>query len=402
MNLSDIKLKFNFNDKFNNLSRRLNKNSLLSFYYDTMAEDLYFDLLPDVVTNSKFFVHDFWMRRREDLHNRAKSVALCSKFWSGDYYRLQGVKDLQRVNLCHDRFCDNCQNTLAVQRSDKYEGVLKRFTENYDLFHVVLTVPNCSLEDLSSTLDKMFYSYKRFNIFLSGRLFVSGVDFLEIGYLGSIRALEITKNKNNNTFHPHFHCIWICKKGALKQKSVNVNLYSFKKYNSHIKRGSVVSNEPQRYFTDFEILVQKVWRLLYDGERVNYSNINELSLGYSCMIDNARGRYKEVFKYATKGLLSSEKGKDAVDTYSDFVLLFVTLYRRRLIQGYGCLYRMQFEDKIDTSPDDLYLEIVRQLHEVENPELFHEDLDMITKNIPSSNVTYISRKSIGHLGAKNG
>ena len=404
MNLVDIKEKLNFIDKIPNLQRRLKKNSLISYYYDMMAEDLYFEDLPDVVLNSPYFKEDFWMRRREDLHERAKRVSLCSTFFSGSYFPLQGVKDIERINLCHDRFCDNCQNTMAVQRSDKYTPVLLKLSQDYDIYHVVLTVPNVPLSSLVHAVDKIFKSYKRLCIFLSGRKFVTSIDYLSFGYLGSIRALEITKNKETNLFHPHLHCIFVCRKGSkLASKRVHVNRYSFKKYNSHIPRGNIASNDPQRFFNDFEILLQKTWRLLYDGVELNKKNLDSLPLGYSCMIDSAKGRYKEVFKYATKGLLSSDPDKDPMDSYSDFVLLFMTLYRRRLIQGYGSLYRLKFDEEVSLSSDELYEQVIEYLKILDpDPIPFIEDREQLAAQmIHGLDITYISRKSVSQLGAKD-
>ena len=60
----------------------------------------YIHHLPKEVLLSDFFRNDFWNRRQQDLKERAKRIALCSKYWSGDYYRFQGVKDLKKVNLC--------------------------------------------------------------------------------------------------------------------------------------------------------------------------------------------------------------------------------------------------------------------------------------------------------------
>ena len=403
MNLSDIKEKLNFDEKFDKMHRRLKKNSLLAWYYDMFAEDLYFEDVPKEVVISSYFKEDFWFRRRDDLHIRSSRISQCSKYWSGDYYPLQGVKDLQKVNLCHDRFCDNCQNTLAVQRSDKYSPLLMKLTDDFDIYHVILTVPNVELMHLTSALDRMFKAYKKLCQYLDGRKLIHNVDYSVAGYKGSIRALEITKNPNTNKFHPHFHCLFLCEKGTkICNIRPHVNIYSFRKNNAHIPRGKSASNEPQRFFSDFEILLQKTWRLLYDGIEVNYSNLDELKVGYSCMMSNARGRYKEVFKYATKGLLSSDPNKDPKENYSDFVLLFVALYRRRLIQGYGCLYRLNFEKNIDLSVDDMYLDILKTLHSLETPIAFYENLDEIHKNIQSDkNITYISRKKIAQLGAKD-
>ena len=402
MELSEIKEQFNYEGKFATLRRRLKKNALLSYYYDVFAEDLRFDALPPEIYTSDFFKGDFWERRKEDLHERGKRVALCCKFWSCDYYRLQGVVDLQSVNLCKDRFCDNCQNAISKQRSDKYTPVLLKLSEDYDIYHVVLTVPNCALSDLVGTLNKMFQCYKRLCQYLDGRKGVRNVDYMQIGYKGSIRALEITKNKETGLFHPHFHCLWLCDKGGNFDKNrKNINIYSYKKNNSHIRKSHSRTEKPQRYFSDFEILLQKTWKLLYDGIEVNCKNLDGLPLGYSCMLENAQGRYKEVFKYATKGLLSSEEEKNPVQNYTDFVLLFLTLYRRRLVQGYGCLYRLKFEEKIDLSVDDLYLQIISYLHKIENPEKFYTDLDFLSEDIgKNKNITYISRKSIMTLGVE--
>lgn len=120
------------------------------------------------------------------------------------------------------------------------------------------------------------------------------------------------------------------------------------------------------------------------------------------MIDSAKGRYKEVFKYATKGLLSSDPNKDPLENRSDFVLLFTTLYRRRLIQGYGCLYRMKFEETVSFDPDQLYLEIVEDLHSLENPIAFNCNFETLQNSIENDkNITFISRKSVAQLGAKD-
>ena len=409
MNLNDIKEKLNFKDKFDRMKRRLKKNAFVSFFYDMMAEDIRFEDLPIEAMNSSYFKSDFWNRRIDDLHERSKRMSLCCTYMEGDYYRFQGVKDLRKVNCCHDRFCDNCQNALSVQRSDKYLPVLLKLADDYDLYHVVLTVPNCTLSGLSATLDKMYYAYKRLCIFLSGRKNVRSVDYSAFGYLGSIRALEITKNNESNTFHPHFHCIFVCKKGSkLDTKRYHINPYSFKGNNSHIKRKHKVLFDgheieaPDRLFSALEILLQKTWYLLYNHIELNRSNIDELSLGYSCLIDNAKGRYKEVFKYATKGLLSSDPNADPKDKYEDFVLLFFTLFRRRLIQGYGCMYRMEFDNKIDMSPDELYLEVRKALHAIETPIAFYSTFEETEREIEStSGITYISRKSIAQLGCKD-
>lgn len=398
MNLIDIKEQLNFEDKFKKLSHRLRKNSMLSLFYDKMAADIEFDDLPAEVIASPYFKETTWTfecGRDGLLKKKARNVESCANYLYGDYYVFQGVKDIQKVNLCRDRFCDNCQNTLSVQRFQKYEPILTKFVEDgYLIDHVVLTVPNVLISELSSTLVKMYKAYKRLNIFLAGRKSVRNVNFSFYGYVGSIRALEITKNHETGRYHPHFHCLFMRRPGA-KLKGRNINSYSFNK--TEHRKGS---QDSPYLFSDFEILLQKTWKLLFEEVEVNYSNIQELKIGYDVMLKNARGNYKEIFKYATKGLLSYDADKSAVSCYTDFVLLVVALYRKKLIQGYGCFYAMNFSDEIDTSSvDDAYLEVVRVLHEIENPVWFFDRRDEVEQEIKKKNITYVSRKSLATIGS---
>lgn len=398
MNLCDIKSKLNYQEKFEKLSRRLRKNGLVAFYYELFSADVEMDCLPQEVYDSEFYKANFWKRRAgrdNTIIEKAKRISSCCSFFSGDYYRLQGVKDLQKVNLCMDRFCDNCQNTLSVQRFEKYEPLLLKLAEEYDIDHVVLTVPNVPLYRFSETLDKMLKAYKRLNIFLLGKKAVRNVNFAKYGYLGSIRALEITKNRDTGKLHPHFHCLWLRKKAA-KQRARNLNAFSFNR-TEHRQCG----DDKPYYFTDFEILIQKVWRCLCENIEVNYSNIENMVYGYDCMIKSAKGHYKEIFKYATKGLLSSDPEKSVTDNYEDWLLVMVALYHRRLMQGYGALYQLKFDNVVDMSPDDEYMRVKKELHKLEIPVPFYESLQEVGKNIKSLNVTYISRKSLGQLGAED-
>ncbi len=65
---------------------------------------------------------------------------------------------------------------------------------------------------------------------------------------------------------------------------------------------------PERYFSDFEILLQKVWRLRYEGIKLTQKNIEGIKEGCSVICDNAAGKYKEVFKYATKEIFKESEG----------------------------------------------------------------------------------------------
>jgi plasmid rolling circle replication initiator protein Rep len=107
---------------------------------------------------------------------------------------------LHLADFCRERLCPMC----AWRRSRKVF---------YDVSHVMdvaqaeaselvpvfltLTLRNCSGEELEETLDTVFDGWKRL---------MNNKRLLRI-IKGWFRALEVTYNKRNDTFHPHIHAI---------------------------------------------------------------------------------------------------------------------------------------------------------------------------------------------------
>lgn len=104
---------------------------------------------------------------------------------------------LHRANFCKDRLCPMC----AWRRSYKIFGQVSQIMEligrNYKFLLLTLTVPNCNEEDLPETLNRLVKSSKK--------LF----DYKRIKKVvrGYFRALEVTYNKEADTYHPHFHFV---------------------------------------------------------------------------------------------------------------------------------------------------------------------------------------------------
>ena len=377
MNLSDIKDKLNSREKFGKVSRRIRRNETIAGYYEQLYEETDDETLPRI----------------------ARNMRDCCKLWDLDYYRFQGVKDVLRTNLCHNRFCDNCQNALSIQRERKYAPFLDALARHYDIYHIVFTWRNAYSYELRSSVDNAYKQFAYIIRLFTGNTKIKGISFEGYGFLGAVRALEITKNDKDGTFHPHFHCLFILRKGLkLDRNRRHVNSYSFS--NPDVKRTHRKREygAPERYFSDFEILLQKIWRLRLDGVKVTRDSISNLKEGYSVICDNAEGRYKEVFKYATKGIFK-EGEENAVRGYGDFVPLVHTLYRRKMIQGYGLLNKYKFEMTIeqDAKTDEAYQRIIDVLRELEKPERVFEYLGEIQKELETNNVTYISRATVAEL-----
>lgn len=385
MNLATIKKDSSVTSTFDKINRRTKKNETIAEYYVDLYED----------------TRDGLGLENDTLLSRADSIKKCCKYWDIDYYKFQGVKDVLRTNRCKDRFCDCCGSAQAKQREEKYTPFLDELAKKFDIYHIVFTVPNPEREIVQSTVSRMYKAFSHFIRFFTGNAKIKGVDFLQYGFVGAIRALEITKSKVYGNFHPHFHCLFIFKKGvsSLMGKPRHVNSYSFN--NPDIKRvhKKIEYGSPERFFTDFEILIQKVWRLCVEGEKVNASNIDEMKEGYSAIAENACGKYHEVFKYATKGIFK-DREEGCIGNYYDFVAMFYTLYKRHVIQGYGILRAFDFEEPAALEADEKYNQVIATLRELEEPQRIFEFLKQINDNISKQkrkNIVYISRASINDL-----
>lgn len=318
----------------------------------------------------RFSKEDSWVRK-ELLSRKKERLKDCNKIWQVDQYEIQKIKDFQRTNLCKDKFCSNCKKVKQASRMSKYIPALEPYNEQ--LYHMVLTVPNCIGQDLEKTIKKMAKCFKQLTEYLTGHHKIEGLNF-DWGYRGSVRSFEVTFHEDS--YHPHYHVGLVLDK-PLGKKHIE-NTYSFDFRNG--------LPELKRLFSEQEILIQKIWYLLMNGVRVTKKSIDDQNLGYSCMINSfAPGDYVELFKYMTK--TKNEQGQ--VLSYDNFKTLYNALYRVKQIQGYGCLY--QIKDEGDTeSFEAIYEAFILGLREKENPlQSWEAPKDLLD----DTRYTLISRKS---------
>lgn len=361
MEIESFQLKYEY---FNEIGKNVRFNDQLADFYRQLFRDTEDDA----------------------LEFRARNVSLCSKYLDFDYYRLQAVKAFRRINLCHDRFCPNCQGLLAKKREQKYTPVLDDLAEQYSLWHVVFTVPNVPADELKRTLDRMYKKFGYMMRYLKGTKKIAGLTFGRYGFAGAIRSLEISQNFSDNTFHPHFHCVFLLRKGLTLEKR-------------HINQFSFQGARLERKFSGFEVTLQKIWYLLMNGIEVNQTSIATLQQGYSVIADPMeKGNYREIFKYAIKGCFKD----NALYDYASFETLYYALRNRRVLQGYGELFRLNFEEDsiLDEEADEQYDAFLAKLGELEEPVFTAESLDDVQEECLRGNVRYISKSSFKALFEK--
>lgn len=357
-------------------------NEVIARYYDDMAD--FAEMERDFDTANRF-------------HNKSDSLRSCHRIMHFNHYAQVGVKDYQRTIYCHDRFCPICSKLRASTRVKKFLRILTALEPDYDFFHMVLTCPNVpgltlrrARKGLASELkptikNRMAPGFRQLVGYLIGRVSVAGLDFTQLGYAGAVRSIEVTFTKEQ-MYHMHYHAIVAMRKG-LTLEGKTINKFSYDKYTGKVTP-----------FSDFEILLQKLWYLIMNGRRVTAKAIDSVKDGYSCWFKKILPQEShEVFKYIVK------PDHETVMTPEIFRDLSDGLKSVRGVQTYGVFHDYKLEsEEIDDSFDPLYDSIVSALNRIESPIDCGESPSTVRDNIVAKKCLYISRRSIRSFIRKMG
>lgn len=367
-------------DDFLGTSRRCHYNEFIAEFYERFADD---DKIALRLAADGTIVYG----KDETFIRRAARINECCTRWTFDHYVEAGYKNLVRMTRCDDRFCLNCQTLVADQRQAQYSPILDEFALEYDLYHVVLTVPNVDAEHLADTISLMFDRFGYMIRFFSGRKKVRGVDFTKYGYIAAVRALEVTVSKKDGSFHPHLHCIFVLKKN-LDLPKVYWNAFSVDR----------TGRQGVRLFSELDMLFQRLWCLLIMKIEVTKWNIENMAQacpaypnGFSCVADQTNGDYHEVFKYAIKGSFKNETLFD----YEAFRTLYNALFKRKAYQTYGVLESYDFNEYDESlglnELDEVFELFLLKLQKNELPQRIEEALTKILSEWNEVTCKYVSK-----------
>ena len=370
------------NRKLIDLWRKVKNNNVISEHYKTLSEEYSYNQVL-----------------KGDFESKSSRILNCIKFWKINDYEMQKTKDVKSVSFCHDKFCSQCQNKLSIKRYTVYTPLLKEQEKDYDIYHVVFTIKNPKFGSLKTALDKMYDKFGYLTGYLNGNRKVAGIDFKKYGFGGGIKSLEITIN-NKKEYHPHFHCLFLFKKNLLFDKTIK-NTFSSSKANGY------------RLFNEFEILLQRVWYLVYNDIEVNKFNVENLEVvkkfigdyedvnninsdGYSVIMDKISGvedkNFKEVFKYTLKSNF-----KQIANNYEIFKELYFALKGTRVLQTYGKIKQIkdeELDDIINKQTDNYYFAKLIELGKVEEYKEEYNTIKQVKEDASSGTFTFISRNSI--------
>lgn len=218
-----------------------------------------------------------------------------------------GTKHLQRANFCRERLCPMC----AWRRSLKWAAVVstvlhKAAQEQPKNGWVMLTLTqkNVSSKDLSAEVDRILNGWRHLR---------KRDEFRYVA--GFLRTLEVTRNAQDETWHPHIHALlWV---GP-----------------SYWSRGYV----PQKRWRD---LWAEVMGLDYDPS-VDVHRVRQRRNG-----EPLAAAAREVAKYAVK---DEDLVGDGTDVVARVAALDPALKGRHLLEFGGALRRIAREARADV-PD---------------------------------------------------
>src|SRR4028119_1943207 len=129
-------------------------------------------------------------------------------------YALKAMDDgevklrLREARFCRVRHCLVCQWRRSLMWRARFFKTLPEIQEAFPKarwIFVTLTVKNCELTELRATLTRMNAAWSK----LTRRK--------EFPALGFIRSVEVTRNSEDGTAHPHFHCLILVPAGYFKR-----------------------------------------------------------------------------------------------------------------------------------------------------------------------------------------
>ncbi|MFL0438734.1 protein rep, partial [Bacillus pumilus] len=118
---------------------------------------------------------------------------------------------LSNAYFCKVRLCSMCAWRRSLKIASHNKLIVEEANRQYkpSWIFLTLTVKNVEGDDLKQTISDMM---KGFNRLMKYKKVDSSV-------LGYFRALEITKNHEENTYHPHFHVLIPVKKSYFRGQS---------------------------------------------------------------------------------------------------------------------------------------------------------------------------------------
>lgn len=142
-----------------------------------------------------------------DSYKKAVKARNCGSYIEMREY-LDEHLELHNANFCKARLCPMCNWRLSKKRFSNLSAVTDvAKSEKYELLFLTLTAKNVSGDMLKSEIKHYFVAWKY--LATMNPLFKKSIH-------GWFRALEVTYNQEDDTYHPHLHIVLAVKSTYFK------------------------------------------------------------------------------------------------------------------------------------------------------------------------------------------
>jgi plasmid rolling circle replication initiator protein Rep len=232
-------------------------------------------------------------------------------------------------SYCGNRACQVCSRIRTAKMIDAYEMPLNEFGENSGgLEFVTLTVKNMKGNLFASTVKKMIKEFTLINRYMREKLNL---------VTGGIRQLESTYNKITNEYHPHFHIV--CAVG----------------------HGDIILEQWLKRFPDSNVKGQKV--TAWDG------NLKELFKYATKIVDSTQKKKKEIAKneFTTDYEIDAITGKKVIRVNMKALDTILQGFKGvRVTQPFGELAKIKVDEDINK---DIQAQAYKDLPEITQTNL---------------------------------
>ena len=140
--------------------------------------------------------------RSEDFQKLGSRIAGCSTTlgfaWNTDLDTGESKLKLRATTFCHVRHCPVCQWRRSLRNTARFFSAIPSLQEKFPTHRwlfLTLTVRNCEPHELRETIKGMNSAWKRL---------IQRAGWPAAGW---VRTIEITRNHEDGTAHPHFHAL---------------------------------------------------------------------------------------------------------------------------------------------------------------------------------------------------
>lgn len=137
-----------------------------------------------------------YLKKSERIFNCGSYLEFLHESENG---KISETGKLHRANFCRERLCPCCswRRTLKIFAQVSQIMESEKIKDKYQFLFLTLTIPSPDGEHLEKAIDDLMKSFHR--LMMRKRV--------KQAIKGFFRVLEITYNKKEDTYHPHFHCI---------------------------------------------------------------------------------------------------------------------------------------------------------------------------------------------------